>query len=47
VLAEKLGDLYETEGQYNLAVKAYRKALALNPTPQQRVRLVVDLAAAK
>jgi uncharacterized protein (TIGR03790 family) len=43
VLTEKLGDLYETLGKPDSAITTCRKALQLNPTPQQRVRLRMTL----
>ncbi len=44
VLAEKLSDLYQMEGNDSLAIDACRRALQLDPTPQQRVRLTMTLA---
>jgi uncharacterized protein (TIGR03790 family) len=44
VLTEKLADLYQMEGEDVLAIDASRRALALDPTPQQRVRLTLTLA---
>lgn len=44
VLTEKLGDLYAEEGKPSSAVSEYTKALSLNPSPQQRVRLLLTLA---
>jgi uncharacterized protein (TIGR03790 family) len=44
VLAEKLANLYQTNGQDELAIKAFRRALKLGPTPQQRVRLTLNLS---
>ncbi|MCX7723356.1 MAG: TIGR03790 family protein [Verrucomicrobiae bacterium] len=44
VLTEKLAELYLAQGKPNAAIDAYRKALALNPSPQQRVRLLLNLA---
>jgi len=44
LLQEKLGDLYESAGKLTTAVDAYRRALTLKPTPQQRVRLQLGLA---
>jgi tetratricopeptide (TPR) repeat protein len=43
VLAEKLGDLYEAQGKPSSAVVFYQRALALNPSPQQRLRLRLTL----
>jgi uncharacterized protein (TIGR03790 family) len=44
VLTEKLSDLYQMEGADSLAIDADRRALELDPTPQQRVRLTLTLA---
>jgi uncharacterized protein (TIGR03790 family) len=44
VLTEKLSDLYQMEGEDSLAIDACRRALELDPTPQQRVRLTLTLA---
>ena len=43
VLAEKLADLYSSLGKPSSAILEYRKALQLNPSPQQRVRLLLTL----
>lgn len=43
VLTEKLADLYQLEGQDELSTKSLRRALQLDPTPQQRVRLTLNL----
>jgi tetratricopeptide (TPR) repeat protein len=43
VLNEKLGDLYELLGKPQLSIQAYQRALELNPSPQQRVRLILGL----
>jgi uncharacterized protein (TIGR03790 family) len=43
VLTEKLGDLYQMEGQSDLAIKSWRQALKLNPSPLQAVRLTLVL----
>ena len=43
VLTEKLGDLYAAQGKPASAAHAYAQALQLNPTPQQRVRLLLAL----
>jgi uncharacterized protein (TIGR03790 family) len=43
VLTEKLADLYAAQGKPSSAVHAYEQALGLDPTPQQRVRLRLDL----
>lgn len=39
ILTEKLADLYAALGKPLSAVHAYEQALALNPSPQQRLRL--------
>jgi uncharacterized protein (TIGR03790 family) len=44
VLTEKLSDLYQMEGDNDMAIKAGRRALGLNPTPQQKIRLTLTLA---
>ena len=44
VLSEKLGDLYGAQGKPSSAVHAYEGALKLDPTPQQRLRLLLTLA---
>jgi uncharacterized protein (TIGR03790 family) len=43
VLTEKLGDLYAALGKPSSAVYEYNRALELNPTPQQRLRLLLTL----
>jgi uncharacterized protein (TIGR03790 family) len=43
VLMEKLGDLYEAEGQSDSSIKSWQQALKLNPTPLQTVRLTLIL----
>ncbi len=43
VLTEKLGDLYQMEGQTNLAIKSWQQALKLNPSALQAVRLTLLL----
>jgi uncharacterized protein (TIGR03790 family) len=43
VLSEKLGDLYLAQGKPSSAVHAYAKALSLDPSPQQRIRLLLTL----
>ncbi len=43
VLTEKLGDLYEAQGKPSSAIHAYEQALKLDPSPQQRVRLLLTL----
>lgn len=44
VLCEKLGDLYAEQGKPSSAAYAYKEALDLAPSPQQRVRLTLELA---
>jgi uncharacterized protein (TIGR03790 family) len=43
VLTEKLGDLYADQGKPDSASHAYAQALKLEPSPQQRVRLLLSL----
>ena len=43
VLSEKLADLYATQGKPSSAALLYQQALALAPSPQQRVRLRLTL----
>jgi uncharacterized protein (TIGR03790 family) len=44
VLNEKLADLYQMLGKYDLSTNAIHQALQLDPTPQQKVRLTLSLA---
>jgi len=44
LLEEKAGDLHASAGQRSPSVAAYRRALTLDPTPQQQVRLRLGLA---
>jgi uncharacterized protein (TIGR03790 family) len=44
VLTEKLGGLYAAQGKPSSAVYEYRQALQLDPSPQQRIRLLLTLA---
>ncbi len=44
VLTEKLGDLYAAQGKPSSAAHAWAEALKLDPSPQQRVRLLLTLA---
>jgi uncharacterized protein (TIGR03790 family) len=44
VLAEKLAELYHQECQDELSIESLRRALKLDPTPQQKVRLTLTLA---
>jgi tetratricopeptide (TPR) repeat protein len=43
VLTEKLADLYADLGKPLSSIRAYRQALDLNPSPQQRLRLRLAL----
>jgi uncharacterized protein (TIGR03790 family) len=43
VLTEKLADLYAMEGKLSSAIDAYERALILNPSPEQRIRLRLTL----
>ena len=43
VLNEKLADLYSELGKPSSAISAYEKALTLDPSPQQRIRLRLTL----
>jgi uncharacterized protein (TIGR03790 family) len=43
VLAEKLADLCQADGQYELSVQSLQRALRLEPAPQQKVRLTLTL----
>jgi tetratricopeptide (TPR) repeat protein len=43
VLTEKLGDLYQMEGHTDLAIQSWQKALKLNPSALQAVRLTLLL----
>ena len=44
VLMEKLAHLYDAQGKPSSAITAYQNALKLNPSPQQRIRLLRVLA---
>jgi uncharacterized protein (TIGR03790 family) len=44
VLTEKLADLYAMEGKPSPAIDACERALTLNPSPEQRIRLRLTLA---
>ena len=39
VLTEKLAQLYELQGKPSSAIETWQRALTLNPSPQQRIRL--------
>jgi tetratricopeptide (TPR) repeat protein len=43
VLTEKLADLYAMQGKPSSAIDAYERALTLNPSPEQRIRLRLTL----
>jgi uncharacterized protein (TIGR03790 family) len=43
VLTEKLADLYIAQGKPSSAILTYQKALQLNPSPEQRIRLRLAL----
>jgi len=43
VLSEKLADLYAAQGKPSSAIYTYRQALQLDPSPQQRIRLLLTL----
>jgi len=43
VLTEKLADFYSEQGKPSSAIAAYERALTLNPSPQQRIRLRLTL----
>jgi uncharacterized protein (TIGR03790 family) len=43
VLTEKLADLYAAQGKPSSAIHTYQQALQLDPSPQQRLRLLLTL----
>jgi uncharacterized protein (TIGR03790 family) len=43
VLTEKLADLYTAQGKPSSAIDTYQRAVKLNPSPQQRIRLRLTL----
>jgi tetratricopeptide (TPR) repeat protein len=43
ILSEKLADLYAAQGKPSSAVHTYAQALGLDPSPQQRIRLLLTL----
>jgi uncharacterized protein (TIGR03790 family) len=45
ILSEKVGDLYNKQGKPSSCVQAWSQALKLEPTPQQRVRITLELGA--
>ncbi len=44
ILSEKLADLYAQQGKPSSAAQTYTQALKLDPSPQQRIRLMLVLA---
>ena len=44
ILTEKLGDLYWNKKKLSDALRLYEKALKLEPSPQQRIRILLNLA---
>ncbi len=44
VLEEKLADLYSAQGKPASSVDALQRALKLDPTPQQQIRMMLNLA---
>jgi len=43
ILSEKLGDLYAEQGKPASSVHAYEETLNLKPSPQQRIRVTLEL----
>jgi hypothetical protein len=43
VLTEKLAEVYEAAGKPSSAIETWQKALELNPSPQQRIRIRLTL----
>jgi uncharacterized protein (TIGR03790 family) len=43
VLTEKLADLYQMQGKPSSTIGAYQRALTLNPSPEQRIRIRLAL----
>jgi tetratricopeptide (TPR) repeat protein len=43
VLTEKLADLYEMRGKPSSAIETFQRALTLNPSPEQRIRIRLTL----
>jgi tetratricopeptide (TPR) repeat protein len=43
VLTEKLADLYEMQGKPSSAIQTFQRALTLNPSPEQRIRIRLTL----
>ncbi len=46
VLLEKLGDLFQAQGKPSSAAHAWTRALKQNPSLQQRIRIILNLASA-
>jgi uncharacterized protein (TIGR03790 family) len=44
VLTEKLADFYQMQGKPSSAIETYQRALKLNPSPEQRIRIRLTLA---
>jgi uncharacterized protein (TIGR03790 family) len=44
VLTEKLADLYDAQGKPSSAIETYQRALKLNPSPLQKIRIRLTLA---
>jgi uncharacterized protein (TIGR03790 family) len=43
VLTEKLADFYRMQGKPSSAIGTYQRALAFNPSPEQRIRIRLEL----
>lgn len=43
ILTEKLAELYEREGKPSSAIETWQRALTLNPSPEQRLRIRLTL----
>jgi len=43
VLTEKLADFYQMQGKPSSAIETYQRALKLNPSPEQRIRIRLTL----
>lgn len=43
LINEKLGDLLKSKGKWMEAIEPYERALKLNPTPQQKLRILLTL----
>jgi len=44
ILLEKVGDLHRSEKAFPAAAEAYSAAVRLNPSPQQKIRLLLAIA---